>query len=272
MLSYKKFEFKELKEVAQSPRNAIQLEEKTVSDVQEYKPKVIKKETLKDVADQFIQLEENGKTKKQLNHGKSFKLNVASRDGFKIEQKEEAIIERNIQKILDVKLEVLGKEIYSKSYQEGLEKGKQESFQEYQKQAQIKIEELQKFIQSVEECKEKILQENEELIVQMIFKMVRLIFLKEVTLDKEYVRRLAVGLIQKVGLKNAVKLKVSPTDLEKVKEILPSLNASVDELRNISFEPHEEIQPGGIVLETDKTLIDAEIETQLTALSESLLK
>jgi len=70
-------------------------------------------------------------------------------------------------------------------------------------------------------------------------------------------------IIEKVGVKENISIKMHPSDEEQVSKVREGLISKFGELRNLTVETSPQVRMGGCVVETSLNLIDASIETQL---------
>jgi hypothetical protein len=91
------------------------------------------------------------------------------------------------------------------------------------------------------------------------------------TTDPEYVVRLARDLMDRVGVRDNVKIRIGQKDAASIDLLKADLTKTFSDLKNLSIEVSEEIQDGGCVIETQWSAIDASIETQLKGLQEALV-
>jgi len=201
---------------------------------------------------------------------KQFDLNGVVKESLGIDEIERQQIEAQVAGMLKEQLDKFSEDARKKGYEEGFEKGKSDAYAQYADDAKENAEAFTKFLGSCDEVKDQIFQENEKFLVDYIVKIAESIILRELKSDADYVQRLAKEVIQSTGLKDAVIVKVNPADLARVRAIREDIDASVEELRNLSFEAVDGIEVGGIIVETEKSVIDARIETQISKVHDAV--
>jgi flagellar assembly protein FliH len=110
---------------------------------------------------------------------------------------------------------------------------------------------------------------NEAYLVQLVYQVARQVLLKELGTDREYVKRLLVHVIEKLGARDHIRVKISKQDSENIEGIKEFLKAQIPDLRNIQIEGTDELALGGCKVETDLSRINASIENQLSSLEKS---
>ena len=109
--------------------------------------------------------------------------------------------------------------------------------------------------------------ENE--VVELALAIARQVICQEITIDREIVVCVAREALAKVEDPGRIKIKMSPSDLEFIKETRSQLSNMIENIDTVTLESVEDIQSGGCIIETDLGEIDARIEKQLQAVEES---
>ncbi|NDG85621.1 MAG: hypothetical protein EBX52_11390, partial [Proteobacteria bacterium] len=131
-------------------------------------------------------------------------------------------------------------------------------------------EELARLIEGFEALKKDLYVANEAFLVQLVFQVGKQVLLKELSTDRDYVKRLAAHVVEKVGAKDHIRVRVSRKDAENIEEIKEFLKARMPDLRNVQIEPADDLQLGGCKVETDLNRINASVENQLQAVEKAL--
>jgi flagellar assembly protein FliH len=121
-----------------------------------------------------------------------------------------------------------------------------------------------------EKLKSEIYIANERYVVDLAYRIAKMVLLRELTTDREYVVRLAKELIEKVGARDNIRLRVNEGDLQIASQIKDGLAKSLGELKNLHIEPSKQVQRGGCILETEWNAINASVDTQLQGIYDSL--
>ena len=79
-----------------------------------------------------------------------------------------------------------------------------------------------------------------------------------ITIDKEIVVCVAREALAKVEDPGRIKIKMSPSDLQFIKETRSQLSSMIENIDHVTFEAAENIQSGGCIIETDLGEIDAD--------------
>lgn len=200
-----------------------------------------------------------------------FKLNPLLREPLSIEEEEKRVIEEKVRARISALTDEAKENAIAAGHAEGFKKGYEEAFQKYQEDGAEKISRFDKFLQECEFAKFDIFRANEKFLIEIIYRVARQVMLKELAVDKDYVLRLSKELIEKVGVRENITLRVNDTDFAGAKELKDGLEASLGVLKNLNIEVTNLVQSGGCLIETEWNAIDAAIETQMQSLKETLL-
>lgn len=203
-------------------------------------------------------------------HRSKFFINPMLRGPLSVEEEEKRVLAHLVEK----QVEAIRDEERKKAHAEGFEAGRQEGFEsayrEFKSDGSKRLEQFNHFIQSCENAKREIFQENEEFLLSLVYHVGKTVILRELKEDKEYIARLLRNLIERVGVKENLRVKLSAEDFKTAELLEANLKEVISDLKNVHFEMDEEIGLGGCILETSWHAIDAKIENQIRNVGESL--
>lgn len=156
-------------------------------------------------------------------------------------------------------------------FNEGLRRGETEAVEKFEKSAEEKVRKLDDLIQSFEAMKEQVYQVNERFLVELVLRMGSVILQKEIALDPEYLARVIRSVVEKVGVKEQLRLIASASQMDLVYGLLPEIEKRYPNLKNISVESSSQLEESDVVIETDWNRIDATLDSQLGSLREVVL-
>jgi len=147
------------------------------------------------------------------------------------------------------------------------EQGRQKGIEEGRAQCQAKVdEELTRAIHlanQIGRARVAALEEQERDIVEVALAISHKIILREVETDKELIVRQVrqiLGLLLNASL---VTLKVHPDDLDVLEPLHQALQAEFVDGDHLVIEGHEDVQPGGCLVEQAGLQLDARLRQQL---------
>ncbi|MEK7689672.1 MAG: FliH/SctL family protein [Bdellovibrionota bacterium] len=200
-----------------------------------------------------------------------FEINAVSKKVLGIGAEEVRAIEAIVaKKVADLEL-VAFTQGHDNGYKDGFKKGEAEAIQKFTEAGKARVDRLDSFLMDCEASKVKIFEANEKFLIGMIFKLAKYLALKEIGRDPEYVLRLAHQVLEKHDLRDHVRIRVNPKDLESAAMIKTELPKRVGEMRNLTLEASEEVREGGCVVETEWLAVDASLETQIQRLHDALV-
>jgi len=145
-----------------------------------------------------------------------------------------------------------------KSKKEGFDLGYQEGLQQ-----------AMELLVRVKELREKLFTENEREMVRLVFEIAEKIIGREfLENDKAIMNVIRLAINDAVGEK--IYIRVNPQDHEKIKKSETELLTKADAGKTLIFREDDTVKPGGCIVETEIGTIDAQLETQLSAIKKAL--
>jgi len=206
------------------------------------------------------------------NHRDSrFSINPLLRDPLAVEHEELRVIEARVQEQVDALREAAQAEGVQQGYEAGLEKGHAEAFAKFQEEGVERVRSFEALLKEFEGLKQEMLKANEHFLMEMTFRIAKMVMLKELATDKDYLLRLSSELIERVGLKENITIRVNLQDRQTIEMLKAELPKTMGELKNLQIEASEQVPGGGCTVETQWNAIDASIDTQLKGIYEALM-
>lgn len=210
------------------------------------------------------------KTEGEVSDNQRFHLHPDSKRLLGIDSKEKDYLQSRIDAEVKIRLEaemIQAREIGKK---QGYEEGTVQATAELQEKLRPKVENFEALIAELNEQKQKIFSENQKVLMQMLFHTAKLILLRELKTDPEYLQRLCSVLIERVGTAEGMKLKISKVDADQIEELRNFAKVQAGDQKNIKVEVSEDLQLGGVRIETDLIRINATLEQQFQAIENEL--
>lgn len=199
-----------------------------------------------------------------------FKLNPLLKQQLKIDDEEEKRVELRIQSCVEElrkEAENLG---HTQGFADGLKQGYHDAYTNLQSEGKERLEQLNNLVDSIKGVKDKLLRTNERFIMEMIFKISRMIILKELETDRKFLTRLVRTLIERTGVGDNVTIKISKKDAETL-DMLKDGAAALLDGPNLHVEISPKVIQGGCIIETEWNAIDATLENQFNKIHAALL-
>jgi flagellar biosynthesis/type III secretory pathway protein FliH len=167
----------------------------------------------------------------------------------------------------------LNEQAYQKGFTEGKIKGMIDAENTWHELAAKKLEPLtnglQEAMRQLENIRKETYRKIEKELVTLSLAIAKQVICREIAIDREIVLSVAREALAKVEDPGRIKIKMSSSDLQFVKENQPQFSNLVDNMENLTLEAAESVQSGGCIIETDMGEIDARIEKQLQAVEET---
>ena len=163
----------------------------------------------------------------------------------------------------------------SKAFKEGFEAGKIEAAKiirlEYEKKVQDIVKDLGSVAGEFSKEVERYNQEFDAAVVKLALAIARRIVDREIDVDEGSVLIRSREAIRKIIGVEKVKIHVSSSDEEYIREHRNELMSYADSLKEIAIEGDNKVERGGCIIESDLGNIDARISTQFEIVEEALL-
>lgn len=199
-----------------------------------------------------------------------FKLHPESKRLLGVEQEEQGIYEDLVQSQVQERLAQLKEQAYQDGFQQGLIDGKTEAESKHQEEMSPVFQSFNQALLNLDKIKDDLYLANEKVLLQVMYSMGKEILLRDLQADVHYVKRLSSLLIERLGIKDFVKIKVSKEDFARIDELKDFLKTQYPDIKNIQIEASTEIELGGCKVETDLIKVNATVESQLKSIEEAL--
>jgi flagellar assembly protein FliH len=200
-----------------------------------------------------------------------FSINPLLRDPLSIEEEERRIIGEKVRAKVEALADEAKAEASAVGYEEGLKQGYEDAYKKVAADGAVDLERFQSFVKEAENLKSEIFRANERFLVELMFRIARMILLKDLSVDREYLLRLAKELISRVGARDNITLKISSEEAKTIELLKEGLRKNFGTMNNLNIEVSTQVQRGGCQLETEWNAIDARVETQLEGIYRGLV-
>jgi flagellar assembly protein FliH len=201
----------------------------------------------------------------------SFTLSSAKADnsGPKVDQLMEEIGDREKYiKQMTEKNHTLEKEAYEKGFAQGERAGRELGEQRFDSV----IKSFTEAEDALRKLREKVYQESEQQLVELVLAVARKVIQKEVETDKQILLDVLRSALHYVADREVVKVRVHPSDLEFASQHKAEVIREIEGLGKLTFEGDEEVVRGDALIESSYGIVDAGVEKHLKAVEESLRK
>jgi flagellar biosynthesis/type III secretory pathway protein FliH len=200
-----------------------------------------------------------------------FSLSPLLRKPLSVEEEEKRAIEEKVRARVAAKADEVREMARTQGYEEGLKKGYEEAFKRFQQEGAERLARFERLLAETEQAKQEIFRANERYLIELVFRIGRMVLLRELKTDRELILRLATELIERVGVRENIRIKINPDDQATIEMLKAGIEQSMGAMKNLTIEVSNQIKGGGCAVETEWNAIDASIETQLQGLYDSLI-
>jgi flagellar assembly protein FliH len=166
--------------------------------------------------------------------------------------------------------EIRAARIEEEAYIQGFTKGERAGIESGKKNFEPVLKSFRDALSELVEVRKEIYLNAEKDIVDLVLAIARKIVGDELASNKEVVLRIVKEALKKVVDHEGIKIRVSPSDLQFIKNAGSELSHLIDNIQGVTFVEDETILHGGCVIETDSGDIDARVEKQIEAVEEAL--
>ena len=167
-------------------------------------------------------------------------------------------VERRVQEVRD--------EAYSAGFNEGVNNGREEVFNQNRASSEEKLQNLTSMIVEVLGTRSDLLLNQKKQVYSLVRMLTKWVILRELKDDGAYIENLLEKLIVEMQTKSNLLVHVDEKSFEQMPEVLKVVQEKVGELSNIRVEIDYDIDGPGIVLECDKGILNGTINEQMKSL------
>ena len=200
-----------------------------------------------------------------------FSLNPLLKSPLSVEQEERRVMEEKVRARIQTLADSAKAEAAELGYAAGLKKGFEEAFKKFKDESAESLAKFNQLVSEAEFAKVEIFRANERFLIELVFRIARMVLLKEISEDKEYILRIAKELVSRVGARDNITIRINTEDAKKIEMLKESLEKAYGHLTNLNIEASTQVSRGGCQIETEWSAIDASVETQLQRVYESLI-
>jgi flagellar assembly protein FliH len=200
-----------------------------------------------------------------------FSLSSLLRKPLSVEEEERRTIEEKVRARVSSVADEVRERARTEGYQEGLKKGYEEAFRRFQGEGAERLARFEKLMDAAETAKQDIFRANERYLIELIFRIARMVLLREAKADRQLVFRLARELIERVGVRENIRIRIHPDDATTIEMLKEGIEQTLGSMKNLQIEVSKEVRSGGCAIETEWNAIDASIDTQLDGLYDALI-
>lgn len=159
------------------------------------------------------------------------------------------------------------KEVEEKAYKEGydlgLVEGTEKAFSDTKAELLEKQSALEELLRQVENQKSRILVDNEEVLIRLVYLTANKMALRDLEENREAVLEILKSVMGEIQADERVVVQISKQDLDFITHIQEKSGQKIESLERVKFVVNENIKPGGCKIETEFGSVDATVDERL---------
>lgn len=164
---------------------------------------------------------------------------------------------------VDEKVKQIEKNAYDEAYKLGLEQGKSVALEEKKQELDSLFSQFENLLKSIENIKLELIHQNEAHIVRSVYHIAQKIAYDHIQQNPELVLEVIKKSVAACQSEENIVLTVSPEQEKIIEDIKKLSHKEFDFLKNLKIETSADIAPGGCVVETNYSKIDAQVEKRV---------
>ncbi len=153
--------------------------------------------------------------------------------------------------------------IEAEAYKSGFDQGEKDGFEMGTKKLEKVLDRISQVLKGMVDYQQEFIGLHEKQILGLICSIAEKVVHGKANIDCSVVRETILEAFKLAADRSEVTVKVSPDDIEHVKDLRPEFFERIKGLKSITMESDPTISPGGCVLETGFGHVDASLESQL---------
>ncbi len=183
-----------------------------------------------------------------------------------IKKQEDVEREESVENEVRKRVAKMEEAAFKKGYDEGIQKGREEIYEQTRAATEEKMIILNDMINDVLSTKQEILKNQKSQLYTLVRNLTKWIVLRELKDDGKYIERLLEKLVLEAGVKSNLLIQVDQKHFEMMPEVLETVQKNLGKLSNVRVESDFDIQGSGIVLETSNGIINGSMLEQFKSL------
>lgn len=156
------------------------------------------------------------------------------------------------------------------AYEEGFAQGEKDGLELGEQKAKKLVENIARMLDEINRLKHDILKQHEKEILTVVFNIARKVVHNQIRVDEAVVRTTILEALNLASARQTLVLRINPEDFDLVERLKPDFFASFKDIKSLTINADPAVNRGGCLLESSRGEIDADIETQLEKIYESL--
>ena len=168
-------------------------------------------------------------------------------------------------------LKTIQEQAYSEAFELGMAEGRRQALIEATEEIDRRLQELDLLVDSLRDSKQHFLNNNENQLMKMVYFLATEVALQEITQKpNDVVLSILRSSVNVSHSEEMVKVTVAPEQIDFLESLQKEKKRDFDFLKKVEFSPQEGIHPGGCIITTNYSEVDARVEERITKLWEEI--
>lgn len=182
-------------------------------------------------------------------------------------QRMESAIEK---RALD-ELKTIQEQAYNEAFELGMSEGRRQAFMAKSEEIDQRLSELGELVASMRESSKHFYNNNENQILKMIFFLAtRIAFFEISEKSNEAIKEVLKACVNASHSDESVRVTCAPEQIDFLESLQKEKNRDFEFLRTVEFSPLQGIRPGGCIITTNYSEVDARLEERINKLWEEI--
>jgi flagellar assembly protein FliH len=208
---------------------------------------------------------------KAQDHNADFQIAEVVRNFTGLAEIEGQRIENEIEEKALEELKAIQEQAYSEAFDLGMIEGRRQAFTTNSEEIDRRLGELDKLITTIRDLKVHFLNSNENQLIKMVYYLATKMAMFEVSeRSNEAIQSVLRECVTATHSEEHLRVIVSPDQIEFLETLQKERKREIEFLKNVEFTPQEGISPGGCIIATNYSEIDARLEERINKLWEEI--
>lgn len=161
---------------------------------------------------------------------------------------------------------------YTRGVHAGEQAGREEGLAMAHKEVSSLLKTASRLVDELKRMRHEIMGRSEEEIVKLSLAIARTVIHAEPAINRELVLSVSKAAIKKLTVRDNVKIRLNPRDVEYLSGRKPELLSFVDGVKELTIEEDSSVSEGGCIVEAGLAEVDARLDQQLDEIMRGLMK
>lgn len=232
--------------------------EEAIHEVMQYQPLILDSKQSNNVAD-FVQVHKDGESR-------DFRVDQVISEFTGLSKIQDAKFEEVVEnKTLEALKEVQEK-AYGEAYQLGLDEGKKEAFKSASEAIEGKLRRMEDLLSTITTLKSSLVSINEAHLVELVYHLASRLAFFEIEKNPQTIVHVLRESVKLSEEDQKLSVRISPSEMDFLEQLQTETHRDLEFLKKIELVAEESIKPGGCIISSNYSEVDARVESRVEQL------